>query len=334
MGSTTLLALLALAAASLQLSRAFVVQIPPPPSSYAMISRRGIRGPATASRRSTSTLFLSSSPEPRRSRIEGNQRDPTPQELEVMDEMITKLANAKPYELPNAVQRAFRVISSPQFFLRIAQRTDECADDDEKKKLEALASNLVSTLDAVVSTAEDKLNIVAEDVEKVVKAAAEPDSGEFLVPLTEERIAAMRKTLGKVDGETLEGDAFLSTVDAWMNKSHLDGMDGMVTILQKVLQMYAGRRILEACAASVKDSSSNENGQIFEKLLQTDADSWDVAIREAVSDADAAEALTREIQRNMEAIVLQLDSGSMAQQVQAEFLREMVKRVEMVAKTL
>jgi len=55
---------------------------------------------------------------------------------------------------------------------------------------------------------------------------------------------------------------------------------------------------------------------------------------ENVADASAAEELIREIQRNMETIVLQLDSGSMAQQVQAEYLREMVKRVEATAKTL
>jgi len=272
---------------------------------------------------------------PRRSsRIEGNQREPTAEELSIMDEMIDKLSNAKPYELPTAVQRAFRVISSPQFFLRIAVKTDECQDPKEKEKLAALASNLVSTLDAVVSTAEDKLKDVAIDVEKVVKAAAEPDSGEFLVPLTPERIDAMRTTLNKLDGSTLEGDAFLSTVDAWMNKSHLDGMDGMVGILQKVLQMYAGRRITAARAATSSSATASASSKIFDKLLQTDADAWDVVIRENIADASAADDLTREIQRNMETIVLQLDSGSMAQQVQAEYLREMVKRVEATAKTL
>ena len=38
------------------------------------------------------------------SRLEGNMRPPTKEELALMDEMITKLADAKPYELPNAVR--------------------------------------------------------------------------------------------------------------------------------------------------------------------------------------------------------------------------------------
>jgi predicted transcriptional regulator len=159
------------------------------------------------------------------SRIEGNQRDPTEEELAIMDEMITKLADAKPYDLPNAVRRAFRVCSSPQFFMRIAARADE-ATNDEKEKLSALASNLVATLDAVVSTTEDQLDERAKEVQNVVTAAAEPD-GEFLVPLSAERIQSMQDEVAKLDPAIID-EGFLSTVDAWMNKSHQDGLDGMV----------------------------------------------------------------------------------------------------------
>ena len=251
-----------------------------------------------------------------------------------MDEMITKLANAKAYELPNAVQRAFRVISSPRFFLRIAELADECKDETEKERLIALSSNLVSTLDAVVSTAEDKLGEVAKDLETVVKAAAEPDSGEFLVPLLPERIEAMRQALSNVDASSLDGDGFLSTVDAWMNKSHLDGLDRMVGILQKVLQMYAGRRVQESRARDQQNEETGPAGVLFELLLRTDAEAWEDAIRQGLKESSvSAQELITEIQRNMETIVLALDSGSMAQQVQAEYLQEMVKRVEEVQKS-
>lgn len=160
---------------------------------------------------------------PRRSRIEGNQRSPNEEELKIMDEMITKLANAKPYELPNAVRRAFRVISSPHFFLRIAARTDLASDEMEKEKLGALASNLVSTLEAVVETTEETLEERAKDVEKVLKAAAEPGTGEFLVPLLPEQVQEMRKVVENLEPSSLD-EGFLSTVDAFMMKSHQDGM--------------------------------------------------------------------------------------------------------------
>ena len=146
------------------------------------------------------------------------QRDPTANELAIMDDMIAKLADAKPYELPNAVSRAIRVISSPRFFLRIAEKADEATDEVEKEKLGALAENLVNTIQAVVSMTEDSLDERAKDVERVVKAASEPD-GEFLVPLSRERVDAMRKEVEGLEEESLN-EAFLSTIDAWMNKAH------------------------------------------------------------------------------------------------------------------
>ncbi|KAL7533526.1 hypothetical protein ACHAXR_005291 [Thalassiosira sp. AJA248-18] len=290
----------------------------------------------------------------RQSRFEGMQRDPTAADLAVIDDMITKLSNAKPYELPNAVSRAIRVVSSPQFFLRIAERADEATDEFEKEKLSAFADNLVNTIQAVVSMTEDSLDERAKDVERVVKAASEPESGEFLVPLSKERVDAMR---GEVEGldEADLNEAFLSTVDAWMNKAHQDGMDGMVQIMQKSLQLYAGTVISRAriqlqanvgAAVSGKDqavadaaaaeSSASAASTLFDELLHVDTEEWDVEIRKGISSEGAeGEGVTKgslisEVQKTMEAIILGLENGSMAQRVQAEFLRELVTRIEAV----
>jgi len=296
----------------------------------------------TISHRTSSSLSLSSSSsnsnsggQRQQSRIAGNQRPPTPQEVEVMDQMIDKLANAKPYELPPAVQRAFRVISSPQFFLRIATRQDTASTSEEKEKLAALASNLVSTLEAVVSTTEDRLDERAKQVETVVKAAAEPDSGEFLVPLTPARLEAVQTALRKLDPSSLD-ESFLSTLDAWMTKSHQDGMDLMVGILQKVLQMYAGLVIQRAREATTKgsndssdDSVDQEAEQVFDQLLASDADAWDQVLTTTSVSLSQMKAV---VQKNMETIVLGLDAGSIGQRVQAEYLKEMVNRIEALEK--
>jgi len=53
----------------------------------------------------------------------------------------------------------------------------------------------------------------------VVKAASEPESGEFLVPLSRERVDAMRGVVEELETADLN-EGFLSTVDAWMNKAH------------------------------------------------------------------------------------------------------------------
>lgn len=286
------------------------------------------------------------------SRLEGMQREPTAADLAVIDDMITKLADAKPYELPNAVSRAIRVVSSPRFFLRIAERADESNDAMEKEKLGAFAENLVNTIQAVVSMTEDSLDERARDVERVVKAASEPESGEFLVPLSKERVDAMRVEVGKLEEGDLN-EAFLSTVDAWMNKAHQDGMDGMVAIMQKALQIYAGTVIsrarvrlqanvgaalvgedqdaADAAAAELSEGEASPVAALLETLLHSDTDEWDGAIRNGIAEGGVTkDALVSEVQKTMESIILGLENGSMAQRVQAEFLRELVTRIEAV----
>jgi len=281
------------------------------------------------------------------------QREPTAADLTVIDDMITKLSEAKPYELPNAVSRAIRVVSSPQFFLRIAERADEASDPMEKEKLSALAENLVNTIQAVVSMTEESLDERAKDVERVVKAASEPESGEFLVPLSKERVDAMRMVMEELDEADLN-EGFLSTVDAWMNKAHQDGMDGMVTIMQKALQIYAGTAIsrariqlqanvgaalvgedqaaADAAAAAEKESSESAASALLGKLFFVDTDEWDAEIRKGIAEADdvSKDALIGEVQKTMEGVILGLENGSMVQRVQAEYLRELVTRIEAV----
>ena len=255
--------------------------------------------------------------------IEGNQRNPSDQEKQLMDEMITKLADAKPYELPNAVRRAFRVVSSPQFFLRIAERADTASDEDEIEKLAALASNLVATLEVVVETTEETLDERAKEVEEVLKAAADLETGEFLVPLLPEQVQRMRVVVENLEPYSLD-EGFLSTVDAFMNKSHQDGMDGMVEILQKCLQQYSGVSILRARKnqqqqqqqqqqqKDKESSSSSESSttttttttaasELFEKLLKIDTAIWDEEIQKGMSSISdmSTQKLINEIQKTM-----------------------------------
>jgi hypothetical protein len=277
------------------------------------------------------TSFVSTSPitslaAEKASRFDGNRRNPNEQDIAIMDEMISKMAEAKPYDLPNAVKRAFRVCSSPRFFIRIAERADMATEDSEKDKFAALATNLAATLEAVVSTTEDQLDDRAKELEGVVKAAAEPESGEFLVPLTTDRIESMRASLKKIEPSRLD-ETFLTTVDSWIAKSHQDGMDGMVGILQKLLQQYAGMQVSRARAV-LKETKDTPSSNLFEHLLVADADLWDVEIRKGINEEVTSSALVGEIQRTMESVILGLENGSMAQRIQAEYLKELVTRVE------
>jgi len=221
---------------------------------------------------------------------------------------------------------------------------------EEREKLSALAENLIATINAVVSTTEDKLDDRAKSVEDVMLAAAEPGTGEFMVPLSRERVDAMRIAMEKLDPDTLD-EGFLTTVDAWMNKSQQDGMDGMVGIMQKVLQQYAGIAIsrarleLQASVGAAVAGKGQAKADVLlaeqeaaglttaaafmERLMKVDADSWDGELLGAFQKKEIKPmSITGEVQRTIEAVVLGLENGSMAQRVQAEFLKELVTRIE------
>ncbi len=285
----------------------------------------------------------------------GNQRPPTASEMSTLDEMITKLSEAPAYELPGAVSRSIKVVGSPRFFVRIAERVDMAEDEKTKEKLRQLADNLAMTVSTVVSTTEERLDEKAAMVEKIVVAAAE-DDGEFLVPLSASKSQSLRDAVEALDDGDLD-EGFLTTVDSWMDKSQKDGLDGMVVILQKVLQCYSGVAVkrsrsglskLGAEVAGVADSSSVAStaaaasdeetpaGSVFLRLLSSDAETWDSILNESLKEGIvgtgtvAAGELLGEVQKTIEGCVLGLENGSMRQRVQAEFLRELVTRIEAV----
>jgi hypothetical protein len=53
-----------------------------------------------------------------------------------------------------------------------------------------------------------------------------------------------------------------------------------------------------------------------------------VEIRKGIDEGVTKESLVGEVQRTMESVILGLENGSMGQRVQAEFLRELVTRIE------
>jgi len=265
-----------------------------------------------------------------------------------MDEMINRLANAPAYELPSAVTRSVRVVGSPRFFMRIAELADEAKDATTKDKLSSLAENIVRTLEVVVSTTEDKLDKNSEDVEAIIKAAADEESGEFFIPLSLDQVEKMKNTLQAIDPFRLD-EGFLTTIDTYMDKSQKDGLDGMVTILQKILQLYAGKMVLNGRAENLgtrvgaavsgvdpdsleeQTNTNSPSADLLDKILQSDVEMWDGLLGSSIEGEGGVVTkgeLVGEVQRTMEAVVLGLENGSMAQRVQAEFMRELLVRIE------
>lgn len=270
-----------------------------------------------------------------------------------MDNLIYELADCQAFDLPGKVRQeaTLRQVGRPQFFLRIAELCDD-ASEEERNRLTALADNLASTLSVVVESAEEKMDDASDTLQAMVLTCAEPD-GEFLVPLSAERFEALKAAVNaRVDAGEL-GEGVLSTVDAWAKKAESDGIDGMVTILRKVLQLYAARALrfdaAEAAAqlAQMMPEDAAEKidlsgsapalhpdyaaaAELYGAVLEADAENWPDVLRAGLNgDAPVRKRnVLAIVQAQIERVVLLQENGSFGQRVQAEFLRELVQQVE------
>jgi flagellar biosynthesis regulator FlaF len=241
------------------------------------------------------------------------------QETAALDELIDLLLGSKTQdELAKTV--AENALSFDQkFWLRLAARTDT-ADDEAQAQLKSLATTVMQIVDAMVQQTDEKLTGSSQILEQILIAGADEDTGEWDVPLPAEKVAAMRDVMQSNYGSLDE--ALLSSCFAWMKKASDDKLDGMVYILQTVLQLYASMEL------------GQEDGSISKPLLQVlkaPESEWESILTELNSKGDISEeSFMEELQKKMETIVLSLSSGSYAQRVQAEYLKELQTRAKSV----
>ena len=254
----------------------------------------------------------------------GNTNMPSQAEY---DALIGEMLETAPYELPSIVSRSLKLVSSPSFFVRIAELNDQARSNEEKNKLAALADTVMTTLDVIVRRTEEQADTSAETLQSILAVAAEED-GEFLVPLSAAKALALRAAI--LERLQVLDDSFLSTVNAWMRKSEETGLSGMVTILQNVLQQYASTSLMKKSSLTAT-SKPETAADLLDKIMATDPATWDAAIASELGSDDAVcdtESLLGEVQLRIETIVLAQGAGSVSQQVQAEYLRELTDRIK------
>ena len=237
------------------------------------------------------------------------------QETAALDELIDiLLASTSQEQLAKAV--AENALSFDQkFWLRLAARTDT-ADEDAQQQLKSLATTVMQIVDAMVQQTDEKLSGSSEMLEQILIAGADEDSGEWSVPLPAERVSAMKDVM-LANYEAVD-EALLSSCFAWMKKASDDKLDGMVYILQTVLQLYASIEL---------SRSGDGTSEALSKVLKAPEGEWESLIRDMNAAGEiSAESFLEEVQKKMETIVLGRSSGSYDQRILAEFLSELQER--------
>lgn len=158
-----------------------------------------------------------------------------------------------------------------------------------------------------------------------IMTAAADEKGEWYIPLTEEQVQKVRKALDIYEAQLDE--ALLSTAFAWIRKCTEDRYDTMVALIQKVLQLYSARQ-LQTSATTGIEAAINE-------VIYAEEQHWGSLIHNMVASERIGEAEFMEgLQKRMETTVLALESGSYAQRVQAEYLKEVEARAKAVFKQI
>lgn len=206
-------------------------------------------------------------------------------------------------------------------------------------------------VEAVVQQTDRQLSTAGESLQAVLAAGADKKTGEWELPLSTEALLRMRAELnrqyeGKRDAKTgaiVEGsapagpfdeEAFLSNAFSWMRKAADDGKDGLVEILQKALQLYASRALSGSSSSSSSSSSANvgdPSEEVLNGVIAADEREWDFLLSQALASGSVSAAgFAAAVRKRMEGVALGLPSGSYAQRVQAEFLKEVEERGEEV----
>ncbi|KAI7839062.1 hypothetical protein COHA_007204 [Chlorella ohadii] len=246
--------------------------------------------------------------------------------IQELDQLIDVLLEKKnPQDLAQAV--AENIMSFDQrFWLRLATRSDAATDDEQRKQLSDLAKVVMQLVDGIVRRSSEQLSESTGLLQDILKAAADPQTGEWELPLQPDKLEAMRGVMA-ANAASLD-ESLLASCYSWLRKASEDKLDGMVALLQKVLQLYACQQLSQP-QAGAGGSSGSDSDALLDELLAADEGMWTRLIRQRASEGGPSEAALMEcLQRRMESVVLGLPSGSYAQRVQAEYLKELEERAK------
>lgn len=240
------------------------------------------------------------------------------QEAAALDDLIDALMKA-PSQPEFEKLVAENILSfDTKFWIRVATRNDAAPTTQDKDRLAALAKSVMILVEAIVKRTNMKMTDSASVLQEIVKAAAD-ERGEWHLPLTAQQQAAMKQAMEE-RSEHLD-EALLSNAYAWMRKASEDRLEGVVGLLQKVLQMYA--------ALALRVDSPDPTEAALNEMLEADETQWSQVIaRRQIQGGLNEAAFMAAIRRRMERVVLTLDSGSHAQRIQAEYLKEFETRAQ------
>ena len=234
----------------------------------------------------------------------------------LVDEVVRLYKDGNMTALADVTLKNIRRFDQP-FWLNIADRVDSAETEEEKEVLRTLSGTLMTAVEQAMKQSEQMTEKSGALLERIVNRGADPDTGEFSLPLSDEKLAeigsAVEESFDEIDESTI------STAYTIMEKAAKDGQDAIVLLLQHVLRTYA------AVALSTKASKNGDD--LLSSMLRADPDTWVAEVRRAVESNEISEdGLKERLQATMEELLFSFPVGSFTQRLFAEYLKEFEDR--------
>ncbi|XP_058756771.1 uncharacterized protein LOC131629990 isoform X2 [Vicia villosa] len=253
-----------------------------------------------------------------------------------LDKLIDMLREANPRELQKLVVENILAFN-PEFWIRLAARSDTCKSEDDKKDYEELATTVMSVVDLVVNKTKEKIESATDVLKGVLKSVVN-DEGEISWPPRDPQALKLMETEINQRGQVGQLDeGFLAEVSAQLRQAKKDGdKPGLEAMLQKVLQLYASNSLSKRSYA-MKGKEVLKDEQFLETIIQAPEHEWNGILINGltIGAGDVSpEELFAVLKKRMERTLIRTEGGSYQQRILTEYLKGIETRAHEIVQVL
>ncbi|KAI5388444.1 uncharacterized protein LOC127101944 isoform X2 [Lathyrus oleraceus] len=237
-----------------------------------------------------------------------------------LDRLIDMLRDANPRELQKLVGENILAFN-PNFWTRLAARSDTCKSEDDKKDYEELATSVMSVVDLMVLKTKERIESATDVLKGILKPVVN-DEGEIPWPPRDPQALTLMEMEINQRGQVGQLDeGFLAEVSAQQRQAKEDGdKPGLEAMLQKVLQLYASKSLSKRSYA-MKAPEQEWNGILIKGLT--------------IGAGDVSpEELYAVLKKRRERILIRTEGGSYQQRILTEYLKGIETRAHEIVQVL
>ncbi|WCJ40917.1 hypothetical protein M5689_021815 [Euphorbia peplus] len=253
-----------------------------------------------------------------------------------IDKLIDMLRDANPRELQKLVVENILAFT-PDFWIRLAARSDTCKSEDDKKDYEELAASVMTIVDCLVNKTKEKIESSTDVLKEILEPVVHEEEEIQWPPRDPEALKLMEKAIIQREQEGQLDEGFLAEVSAQLRQAKEDSdKPGLEAMLQKVLQLYASS-VLSKRSYAKKGDEILKAEQFLETLIKAPEEEWRKLLVDGLTIGKgeiSPEELYAVINKRIERMLIRTEGGSYQQRILNEYLKGIQTRAEEIVQLL